>query len=227
MRALRFLYVTFAYGVMLAFAIYLVVNIAGVFAAEVKRHTLRGEITDRITEVLPTSQQFVGPVADQVGVDPTHSWTAQHCDFRSNGSGWVVVHDYRQVCWLESVHAWQVDSKADALTLLGAPAPAVPTDVYKACHTFLDPKVAYVEGVRFSYIEPSAAEDRWCEPTDREHSQRRPVTGELPDLANAQGWLVVVEEIELVDEVIGCAHRTVVLCTNPFGDRPTWGEPPA
>lgn len=224
MRFLRFLYIAFASVV----ALYLAVNMAGLISAQYKRHALGNQITDRISEVLPTSQQFVGPVADRIGAEPTHSWTAQHCDFRTNGSGYIVVYDYRQICSLESANAWQVDSEAEARVLLGGQVLKAPPWVYGACHTYRDSDAAYAEGVRFRYIEPSAEDDRFCVPTNHEYSKRRPASGEeVPDLDGSQGWLVVIEDIELIDEVIGCASWTVVLCTNPFGDRLAWGEPVA
>lgn len=226
MRILRFLYIAFVSVVALVVGIYLLVNIGGVLAAEVKRGGLEDQITERIAEVLPTAQQFVGPVADRVGVAPTHSWTAQHCDFRTNDSGWIAI-DYREVCTLESVHAWQVDTEEDARALLGGQVPTTEPFVLDACHHYQQSDAPYAEGVSFLYIEPSTAEDRWCAPTHRDHSQRRPVTGDPLELDSSRGWLVVLEEIELVDEVIGCAHWTVVFCTNPFGDELAWGEPPA
>ena len=48
---------------------------------------------------------------------------------------------------------------------------------------------------------------------------------EVPELDPAHGWLVVMQTDELVDEVIGCAHWSVIFCDNPFGDEVwSWGH---
>ena len=129
---------------------------------------------------------------------------------------------------MESAHAWQVDNPDEAFALLGRQLPAGQEPrVHSPCHSYVEQGAVYGDQLAFLYIAPSAEADRWCEPTDRKYSERRPVAGELPELDDDQGWLVVVDTKKIVDEVIGCTHWSVIFCENPFGDELAWGEPAA
>lgn len=225
MRFLRFLFISFAAVLALIVSVYLVVNVAGVISAHHKRNALGAQITDRIGEELAGSRSRAGDVADVAGAEPAHSWAAQQCGFETNDGGWIV-QDYREVCSLESAHAWPVDSESEAFALVGSQLPpGAEPFVSGPCHTINVSGESYGDGVSILYMEPSTQGDRWCEPTDRSSTPRRAISDELPDLDYTQGWLVVVDTRELVDEVIGCTHWSVLFCGNPFGDELAWGEP--
>ena len=109
MRVFRVLFIALAAVVALVVATYLVVNVGGVISANGKRDALRDQITQRIADELPASQQRANAQAARVDAEPTHTWSAQHCSFATNDGGWMVI-DHREVCTLESARAWQVDS---------------------------------------------------------------------------------------------------------------------
>lgn len=219
--------------VALVVVLYLVVNLAGLVSARGQRADLGDQITQRISAKLPQSQQRADEVASRITSEPTHAWTAQQCGFSTNDAGWMV-QDYREVCTLESVRVWQVSTESEARTLLGeqvqAGTEALGSD---ACRTY---EVSHAIGkqddfadrqLRLLYVGPAAEGSRYCDPTDSTYEQRRGVVGKIPPLDASQGWLVVMQTDELVDEVIGCLHWSVIFCDNPFGDDPAWGKPPS
>ncbi len=214
-------------------ALYLVVNLAGLASAHSKRNALGNQITERIAEVLPTSQERIGIVAQHIDVPPDHTWVAQRCDFETNDSGWMV-NNYREACTLESVHTWQVDSEAQARGLLGVMGLArdLPSGS-DACVRFdvssrLGEQDPFADSrIEVTFAVPGEADSHWCLPTNQSYQSRRGVVGAVPDLDASQGWLVVVQSDKLIDEDIGCAHWSVIFCDNPFGDDLAWGKPPA
>lgn len=212
--------------------LYLVVNVTASGAARVKRSSLADEVSRRIVEELPASRQRADSVAAGIPSRPSHSWVAQRCDFETNDSGWIV-REYRQVCALESVHAWQVDDPAEADRLLGdLVAPNEPPSTYGSCTRYaVSPRLGEQEPfgptrLELIWSEPGSTGTRWCLPAADGYPSRRSVVGELPELDPARGWLVVVQTDELVDEVIGCTHWSVIFCDNPFGDELAWGTAP-
>lgn len=226
-RVVRLSLLAFASVLALTVAGYLVVNLVAVAGAAGKRHTLEDQITQRLGEELPGSAQRADSLAERIGTEPILSWSAQHCGFETDDAGWIV-QGYREVCSLESVRAWPVDSADEALAVLGGVVPvgAAPYD-YGACHSYVGSVDEEGSQVSLLYIEPSAEDERYCEPTDRTSAQRHSVIGDPPELDKDQGWVVVVDSTGLVDEEVGCTHWSVIFCDNPFGDRPAWGEPPS
>ncbi|WP_404383910.1 hypothetical protein LL946_01105 [Knoellia locipacati] len=212
--------------------LYLIVNVGAVVAARAKRSSLGDEVTRRIAEELPASRQRADSVAGSIPSEPNHSWVAQRCEFETNDSGWIV-REYRQVCALESAHAWQVDSRAEADRLLGDLASAnEPPSTYGSCTRyavsprFREQNLFGESRLELIWSEPESTGARWCLPSADGYQARRSVVAEVPELDPAHGWLVVMQTDELVDEVIGCAHWSVIFCDNPFGDELAWGTPP-
>lgn len=232
LRIVRLVLKALAAVVALAVTMYLVVNVAGVISAKVKRAELSDQLTARIAQELPGAGEPARAVAGGVDQSPTHEWVAQHCDFTTTDAGWIV-QNHREVCVLESVHVWKVASEAEARSLLGDfVSPQTRTYANGACYRY---QVAdFLRGreslsgseLTFHYIAPAAQGSRWCAPTNKPYQERRSVVGEIPTLDDSQGWLVVVQSDELVDEAIGCVHWSIIFCDNPFGDELAWGTPP-
>ncbi|EAP97687.1 hypothetical protein JNB_19493 [Janibacter sp. HTCC2649] len=230
-RILRLALTAMVALVALVVALYLVINIAGVVSAHGKRDALGDQISGRISAELAQSQQRADAVADHVETEPTHAWVAQQCGFSTDDAGWIV-QDYREVCTLESVRAWKVDIEAQARTLLGTQVQSGPeSSMNGACRKY---EVAEALGkqdifadsrLTFFYVGPATDGSRYCSPSDSTYQQRRGVVGQVPALDEPQGWLVVMQSDELIDEVIGCLHWSVTFCDNPFGDEPAWGTP--
>ncbi|MFC7486818.1 hypothetical protein ACOCJ7_11315 [Knoellia sp. CPCC 206453] len=232
-RALGIALKAMAALVALVVVLYLVINIAGVVSAHGKRNALGDQISQRIAAELTQSQQRADAVASRVESEPTHAWVAQQCGFSTNDAGWIV-QDYREVCILESVRAWKVSSESQARALLGAQVQAGPeSSVNGACHKYevseaLGKQDVFADSqLLFLYVGPAAEGSRYCAPTDTTYQQRRGVVGDAPTLDDSQGWLVVMQTDELVDDVIGCLHWSVLFCDNPFGDDPAWGSAPS
>lgn len=228
----RFAFKAIAAIVALVVVLYLVVNIAGLVSARGKRAEIGDQITQRISTQLTQSQQRADAVAGRIGTEPTHAWTAQQCGFSTNDAGWIV-QDYREVCALESVRVWKVSDESEARTLLGGQVQAGTKPMgHEACSTY---EVSHAIGkqdvfaasqLRFMHVGPASEGNRYCDPTNTSE-RRRSVVGTIPTLDPSQGWLVVTQTDELVDEVIGCLHWSVLFCDNPFGDAPAWGTPPS
>lgn len=232
-RVVRLAAIVVASLVGLVVTLYLVVNIGAVVAAHGKRSSVSEEVTRRVADALPASRQRVDSVAARIASEPNHSWVAQRCEFETNDAGWIV-QDYREVCALESVHAWQVDSEAEAVRLLGdqvqageEPFESGPCIRYPLSPQFGEQDPFGESRLEFVWAEPRTTGSRWCLPAAGGYQQRRSVVGDVPDLDPAHGWLVVVQTDELVDEVIGCTHWSVIFCDNPFGDEHAWGEAPS
>lgn len=231
-RILRLAAIVVASLVAMVVTLYLVVNIGGVLDARAQRADLSEELTGRIAEELPASRQRADAVAGRIASEPRHSWVAQRCGFETNDAGWIV-QDYREVCALESVHAWQVDSEAEAVRLLGDQAQVgeQPFESGPCVRYAVSPQLGEQDPFGDSRLElvwsrPSTTSSRWCLPAAGGYQARRGVVGEVPELDPSQGWLVVVQTDELVDEVIGCTHWSVIFCDNPFGDELAWGTAP-
>ena len=230
LRIVRFVLKALAAVVALAVTVYLVVNVTDVISAKAKRNDLSSQLTQRISEELPATQQRAETAAAGVDSAPTHRWVAQQCGFSTNDAGWIV-QNYRQVCSLESVRVWKVSDEAEARALLGdrVQAGSKPS-VSGACHRFevaesLGKQDAFADTqLTLFYLAPLAQGSSWCDPTRSTFDQRRGVVGQVPDLDDTQGWLVLMQSDELVDEGIGCVHWSVLFCQNPFGDEPAWGR---
>jgi hypothetical protein len=230
LRIVRFVLKALATLIALVVAAYLVLNVAAVISAKGKRAELSDQITARIAQELPGAGQRARAVADGIDAPPTHEWVAQNCDFSTTDAGWIV-QDYREVCFLESVHVWKVTSESEARSRLGGfVEPQTRTFANGACHRI---KVADSLGgpagftgseLTFHYLAPAAEGSRWCAPTNQPYQERRSVVGEIPALDDSRGWLVVVQRDDLVDEAIGCVHWSVLFCDNPFGDELAWGR---
>lgn len=219
--------------VALAVTAYLVVNVGGALAAHGKRAALSDEITRRVAEELPASRQRAEAVAGRIPPEPDHSWVAQRCSFETNDSGWIV-QDHREVCALESVHAWQVESEAEARRLIEGELQAnEPHFTSGPCVRYplsgqLGQQNPFAQSrLDVAWAGPTTTGSRWCLPDATAYQPRRGVVGEVPELDPTHGWLVVVQTDELVDEVIGCTHWSVIFCDNPFGDEPAWGDSPS
>lgn len=213
--------------------LYLVINIAGLVSARSKRAAVSDQITQRISAELTQSQQRADAVADRVETDPTHAWTAQQCGFSTNDAGWIV-QDHREVCTLETARAWKVSSEVEARALLGGlvqagtkPMGNEACRTYEVSHSIGEQDVFADSQMRFLYVGPASEGSRYCDPTESTFEPRRSISGKIPTLDPSHGWLVVMQTDDLVDEVIGCLHWSVILCDNPFGDDPAWGKSPS
>ena len=224
-RVIRSIFTAVAALTVLIVAIYLFVNVAMFVAAQAHRVSLGHEITERISQELAGSQARADDVALRAGVEPVHSWSAQHCGFETRESGWIVTLDHREVCSLESAHAWRVDSADEAFALLHDPVPSGRRPlVLGACHSWTTRNEVVGNEVAILYVAPGDPRERWCDPTDRTGAERRAVEGEVPVLDHSEGWLVVVDSKVIVEESLGCAHWSVIFCDNPFGGRLAWGD---
>jgi len=230
-RILRLTAITVAAVAGLALAAYLVVNVSSVVTAHGKRAALSDQITQRIAEVRPTSQARLGTVSQHIEVPPDHTWVAQRCAFDTDDSGWMV-NNYREACALESVHVWQVDSEAQARGLLGVLGQVAdePSRSDSCLRFDLSSRLGEQDPFADSRTEvtfavPGGSDSQWCLPTHQSGPSRRGLGGPVPNLDASQGWLVVVQTDELIDEAIGCAHWSVIFCDNPFGKELAWGQP--
>ena len=230
-RILRILSLAIAAVVALAITTYVAVNTTAVISAKEKRADLSRQLTQRISQELPATQQRAESVARGIESAPTHSWVAQQCGFTTNDAGWIV-QEYRQACSLESVRVWNVSGEPEARALLGERVQQGTTPyVSGACHRYQASESLAKQDVladtqlTLFYLAPLMDGSNWCDPTRSTFERRRSVVDEVPALDGSRGWLVVMQSDKLVDEVIGCVHWSVLFCGNPFGDEPAWGKP--
>ncbi|GAA1914560.1 hypothetical protein [Nocardioides hwasunensis] len=198
---------------------YLGVNLVAVIGA----HQQRGDIAERVSAELesavPAALDRHQELVDAAGRDADVAWVEQVCDFATDDGGWIV-QNYREVCTLRSVSAWQVGSDVEArglLTVSGDQQAA-----YDGCErlgTIGEAEVSHVDVDASSDGEPSCL--RLLRPVGETH----PVAGE-PTESWSGRWVVVRDEQPLVDEDIGCAHWSVLFCDNPFGDEHAFGDVP-
>ena len=202
---------------------YLLVNLVSLVGAQVERRNLSAEATDALATEVPRLAEAQADLVASVGREPERSWTEQVCDFRTDDAGWIV-QGYRETCVVRSVAAWPVASAGEADSLVPVRGDAgIEID---GCTRLgvVDDSEAEV-----TYVDPAAADDGepWCDPGRPGPGEVVPIAGQPAPLESGAGWLLVVDERRLLDEDIGCARWSVVFCTNPFGDRHAFGEPPA
>ena len=211
---------------------YLVVNLVSLAGAQAERRSLSAEATDALATEVPGLAEAQADLVSVVGREPERSWTEQVCDFRTDDAGWIV-QNYRETCAVRSVTAWPVDSAAQAASLV--PVRGDPGVEIDGCTRLgvvpdrdADAGSGGRPGVEVTYVDPAAADgEPWCDPGRPGPGEVVPVAGQPAPLGSGTGWLLVVDERRLLDEDIGCARWSVVFCTNPFGDRHAFGEPPA
>lgn len=204
---------------------YLGINGAGMLAASGQREELSREITRQLADTVPAARERQQQLASAATREPDRSWLVQECDFATDESGWIV-QNYREVCALRAVSAWQVADEAEARALL-ADVPglrAVPErSLLMGCTD-----VASGPAGRAAFAPVDTAGDPWClrrlEPDD--YDPVRPIDGAPAAFDRDVSWVVVDHEEPLVDEDLGCVHWSVIFCDNPFGDELAWGDAP-
>jgi hypothetical protein len=203
---------------------YVALNLGAVAEGVVQRHRLSGDVTAVLPRMLPSAEQAQDELVDSVGRDADRRWIEQACRFDHDDGGWIVMN-WREVCVMRSVTAWQVPSEQAARDL-------VPTTDsgewgYRGCTplgTAGEPGV--VTGPEATYVVwVAGADEPWCLWELGPAGDARTMVGERVALQEGR-WLVLVSEQPLVDEDIGCVHWSVLFCENPWSDH-VFGDVPA
>ena len=189
----------------------------------VQRHRHSGDVTAVLPRILPGAERAQDELVDSVGRDPDRRWIEQACRFDHDDSGWIIMN-WREVCVMRSVTAWQVTSEQDARDLVPTTGPE--EWGYRGCTplgTAGEPGV--VEGPEATYVvRVAGADEPWCLWELGPADDARTMVGERVALEEGR-WLVLVSEQPLVDEDIGCVHWSVLFCENPWSDH-VFGDVP-
>lgn len=202
--------------------LYVVVNGASVVGGVVERHRLADEVGAVLPQILPSAERQQEELVAELGRGPGHRWIEQACRFDHDDGGWMVVN-WREVCVMRSVAAWQVESvqEARALTVTDDDGwehdgcvPLGPMDGH-----------GVVPGPEATYVDRAAgADDPWCVRQLGPADDARTLAGERTDLGEGR-WLLLVAEQPLVDDDIGCAHWSLLFCDNPWTGHAFAGAP--
>ena len=196
---------------------YLGSNGAATYQAHERRDQIADLVTRELERALPVAADRQQDLVADAGREPDARWIEQHCDFSSDDAGWIV-QNYRETCSVRGVTAWRVTSPEEARGLLAVEGDESTT--YDGCQP-----LGTVDGAEVTHVDPAAADgDPWCTTTLGTAGDSRELVGDRVALEPDQ-W-VLVDVAPLVDEPIGCVRWSVLFCSNPFGDRHAFGEPP-
>lgn len=191
----------------LAVAGYALINVFGLVGARLALDDARDEATARLPEVRRELDADATELTQAAGREPDATWVEQVCERGHSDSGWMV-NDWNESCQLRAVHAWQVDTAAEASAL----AASLGVDDRTGC-----PYVVPWEKRGASVSTP----DLGCGP-DWGSADTQLVDGSRADLS-AGVWLSVADQRELTSPSLGCLHWSVLFCDDPGGGHP-WAE---
>lgn len=194
---------------------YVVVNLFHETRAGLLRDRLSDTMTDRLADEVPRARERQGSMVVRTGRAPDHAWIEQSCQRGSNDAGWMV-QSYTEVCELKSGAVWRVDSGEEAASLARIRVPE--SGGVPECERIGEtPEGMEARLVTVGVEQPYCVSDSF--------PAKRAIDGERPSLPQGT-WLLVEEEIPLLDEAIGCVRWTVLFCGDPWGGDHAFGEIP-
>ena len=193
--------------------VYVAVNVGAVAAGVIQRHRTAEAVTQVLPRILPSAVEAHDELVAATGRDADRRWIEQACDFEHDDGGWMVI-DWREVCVMRSVTAWQVGSEDEARALV--PTTGRDQWAFDGCRSLgVAGEPGVVEGPEATYVDWTGGDEPWCLRELGPAVDTRTLDGERVELEQGR-WLVLVAEQPLVDESIGCAHWSVLFCDNPW-----------